>query len=206
MGATNYPNLRTVKLAAPAIRFEAYHKMNAAWASSVFHSGTCNLVYINNGEGNLELVRSNSGRGLRRLRRRQRLKLRRLDRDFRNFLVDSEAQLQASVGAFVPPPPGAGCRGGNECSLGRSAGKCCTHDQSISTWRFWAAPPLIAAIAASSLERSARSSSTILSISNGNPPFVASGPLLQMVLSKTRKKCTGRLVQENHRQREFSPP
>lgn len=25
-----------------------------------------------------------------------------------NFLIDSEAQLQAAAGAFVPPPPGAG--------------------------------------------------------------------------------------------------
>jgi Cu(I)/Ag(I) efflux system membrane fusion protein/cobalt-zinc-cadmium efflux system membrane fusion protein len=25
-----------------------------------------------------------------------------------NFLIDSEAQLQAATGAFVPPPPGAG--------------------------------------------------------------------------------------------------
>ncbi len=25
-----------------------------------------------------------------------------------NFMIDSEAQLQAAAGAFVPPPPGAG--------------------------------------------------------------------------------------------------
>ena len=25
-----------------------------------------------------------------------------------NFLVDSESQLQAALGSFVPPPPGAG--------------------------------------------------------------------------------------------------
>ena len=28
-----------------------------------------------------------------------------------NFLIDSESQLQAAAGSFVPPPPGAGaCR------------------------------------------------------------------------------------------------
>ena len=25
-----------------------------------------------------------------------------------NFLVDSESQLQAAIGSFTPPPPGAG--------------------------------------------------------------------------------------------------
>ena len=25
-----------------------------------------------------------------------------------NFLIDSESQLQAALGSFVPPPPGAG--------------------------------------------------------------------------------------------------
>ena len=29
-----------------------------------------------------------------------------------NFLIDSESQLQAAVGTFVPPPPGAGAAGG----------------------------------------------------------------------------------------------
>src|SRR5207302_3155290 len=28
-----------------------------------------------------------------------------------NFLIDSESQLQAALGSFVPPPPGAGAAG-----------------------------------------------------------------------------------------------
>src|SRR6202008_1318141 len=28
-----------------------------------------------------------------------------------NFLIDSESQLQAALGTFVPPPPGAGAAG-----------------------------------------------------------------------------------------------
>jgi hypothetical protein len=28
-----------------------------------------------------------------------------------NFLIDSENQLQAALGSFVPPPPGAGAAG-----------------------------------------------------------------------------------------------
>src|SRR5262249_31715094 len=33
-----------------------------------------------------------------------------------NFLVDSESQLQAALGSFVPPPPGAGSAGATNAS------------------------------------------------------------------------------------------
>lgn len=78
-------------------------------ASAVFHSGSRNLVFINKGEGSLEPREVDLGQ--------------RVGDDYvvlrgitpgesivtsANFLIDSEAQLQAAAGAFVPPPPGAG--------------------------------------------------------------------------------------------------
>ena len=78
-------------------------------ASAVFHSGTRALVFVNKGEGNLEPHQVELGP--------------RVDEDYvvlkglkkgdsivtsANFLIDSEAQLQAAAGAFAPPPPGAG--------------------------------------------------------------------------------------------------
>ena len=35
-----------------------------------------------------------------------------------NFLIDSESQLQAAIGSFVPPPPGAGSASGTNASQG----------------------------------------------------------------------------------------
>ncbi len=77
--------------------------------SAVFHSGSHNLVFINKGEGRLEPREVELGQ--------------RVNDDYvalkginpgeslvtsANFLIDSEAQLQAAAGAFAPPPPGAG--------------------------------------------------------------------------------------------------
>jgi len=91
-----------VVLAAPA------SKRLTIPTSSVFHSGTRNLVFINKGEGNFEPREVELGP--------------RVGDDYvvlkgtkpgeslvtsANFLIDSEAQLQAAAGAFVPPPPGA---------------------------------------------------------------------------------------------------
>lgn len=77
--------------------------------SSVFHSGTRNLVFVNKGEGNFEPreVELGSRVGddvvvLKGLKAGESLVT------SANFLIDSEAQLQAAAGAFVPPPPGAG--------------------------------------------------------------------------------------------------
>ena len=78
-------------------------------ASSIFHSGVRNLVFVNKGEGNFEPreVELGSRVGddyvvLKGLKANDSLVT------SANFLIDSEAQLQAAAGAFVPPPPGAG--------------------------------------------------------------------------------------------------
>ena len=78
-------------------------------ASAVFHSGTRSLVFVNEGGGSLAprevdlgaqagdeyVVRSGLHAGESIV-------------TSANFLIDSEAQLQAAAGAFIPPPPGAG--------------------------------------------------------------------------------------------------
>jgi Cu(I)/Ag(I) efflux system membrane fusion protein/cobalt-zinc-cadmium efflux system membrane fusion protein len=78
-------------------------------ASSIFHSGTRNLVFVNKGEGNFEPREVELGPRvgddyivLKGMRPGESLVT------SANFLIDSEAQLQAAAGAFVPPPPGAG--------------------------------------------------------------------------------------------------
>jgi Cu(I)/Ag(I) efflux system membrane fusion protein/cobalt-zinc-cadmium efflux system membrane fusion protein len=78
-------------------------------ASSIFHSGTRNLVFVNKGEGNFEPREVELGPRvgddivvLKGLKAGESLVT------SANFLIDSEAQLQAAAGAFVPPPPGAG--------------------------------------------------------------------------------------------------
>jgi Cu(I)/Ag(I) efflux system membrane fusion protein/cobalt-zinc-cadmium efflux system membrane fusion protein len=77
-------------------------------ASAVFQSGTRQLVFLNRGNGSLEPKEITVGP--------------RVGDDFvvlkglkphlsvvtsANFLIDSESQLQAAAGSFVPPPPGA---------------------------------------------------------------------------------------------------
>jgi Cu(I)/Ag(I) efflux system membrane fusion protein/cobalt-zinc-cadmium efflux system membrane fusion protein len=78
-------------------------------ASSIFHSGTRNLVFVNKGEGNFEPREVELGPRvgddyvvLKGIKPGESLVT------SANFLIDSEAQLQAAAGAFVPPPPGAG--------------------------------------------------------------------------------------------------
>ena len=78
-------------------------------ASSIFHSGTRNLVFVDKGEGSFEPreVELGSRTGddyivLKGLKEGESLVI------SANFLIDSEAQLQAAAGTFVPPPPGAG--------------------------------------------------------------------------------------------------
>lgn len=92
-----------VVLAAPAGR-----KVTIP-ASSVFHSGTRTLVFVNKGEGNFEPREVELGARvgddsivLKGIKPGESLVT------SANFLIDSEAQLQAAAGAFVPPPPGAG--------------------------------------------------------------------------------------------------
>ena len=78
-------------------------------ASAAFHSGTKNLIFVYQGEGSIEprevefgpqvgdqIVVSKGAKPGEQIVTSA------------NFLIDSEAQLQAAAGAFVPPPPGAG--------------------------------------------------------------------------------------------------
>jgi Cu(I)/Ag(I) efflux system membrane fusion protein/cobalt-zinc-cadmium efflux system membrane fusion protein len=78
-------------------------------ASAAFHSGTKNLIFVYQGEGNIEPREVVFGPQVgdqivvaKGLRREEQIVT------SANFLIDSEAQLQAAAGAFVPPPPGAG--------------------------------------------------------------------------------------------------
>jgi RND family efflux transporter MFP subunit len=78
-------------------------------ASAVFQSGTRQLVFLNHGNGSLEpkeiTVGPRAGDDfivLKGLEARQSIVT------SANFLIDSESQLQAAAGSFVPPPPGAG--------------------------------------------------------------------------------------------------
>lgn len=78
-------------------------------ASSVFHSGSRNLVFVNKGEGNFEPREVELGsRSEDDVVILKGLKPGESVVTSANFLIDSEAQLQAAAGAFVPPPPGAG--------------------------------------------------------------------------------------------------
>ena len=92
-------------------------------ASAVFHSGTRTLVFINKGEGNLEPREIELGS--------------QVGEDFvvvkgvkqgesivtsANFLIDSESQLQAAAGAFVPPTPGEGAAAAMNAPAGAPQG------------------------------------------------------------------------------------
>jgi Cu(I)/Ag(I) efflux system membrane fusion protein/cobalt-zinc-cadmium efflux system membrane fusion protein len=78
-------------------------------ATAVFHSGTHNLLFVHRGEGNIEPREVELGPAVgdqfvvrKGVKRGEQIVA------SANFLIDSEAQLQAAAGAFVPPPPGAG--------------------------------------------------------------------------------------------------
>ena len=78
-------------------------------ASAAFHSGTKNLVFVYGGEGNLEPREVEFGPQVGdQIVVTKGLKAEEQIVTSANFLIDSEAQLQAAAGAFVPPPPGAG--------------------------------------------------------------------------------------------------
>jgi RND family efflux transporter MFP subunit len=78
-------------------------------ASAVFQSGTRQLVFLNRGNGSLEpkeiAVGPRVGDDFIALKG---LKVHQPIVTSANFLIDSESQLQAAAGSFVPPPPGAG--------------------------------------------------------------------------------------------------
>jgi RND family efflux transporter MFP subunit len=77
--------------------------------SAVFHSGVKNLVFTYSGEGNIEPREVEIGPHVGgQLVITKGIKAGQQIVTSANFLIDSEAQLQAAAGAFVPPPPGAG--------------------------------------------------------------------------------------------------
>src|SRR5213082_3453108 len=78
-------------------------------ASAAFHSGTKNLLFVYSGEGNVEPREVELGPQVGdELVVTKGVKAQEQIVTSANFLIDSEAQLQAAAGAFVPPPPGAG--------------------------------------------------------------------------------------------------
>ena len=78
-------------------------------ASAAFHSGTRNLVFVYGGEGSIEPREVEFGPQVGdQVVATKGLKAEEEIVTSANFLIDSEAQLQAAAGAFVPPPPGAG--------------------------------------------------------------------------------------------------
>ena len=78
-------------------------------ASAAFHSGTKNLVFAYAGEGSIGPREVELGPQVGdEIVVNQGLKADEEIVTSANFLIDSEAQLQAAAGAFVPPPPGAG--------------------------------------------------------------------------------------------------
>jgi RND family efflux transporter MFP subunit len=78
-------------------------------ASAAFHSGTKNLLFVYSGEGSIEPREVELGPQVGdELVVTKGTKAQEQIVTSANFLIDSEAQLQAAAGAFVPPPPGAG--------------------------------------------------------------------------------------------------
>src|SRR6059036_2442315 len=81
-------------------------------ASGVLQSGTRQIVFVNRGDGYLEPreveLGDRAGENfviLKGLKEAEEILT------SANFLIDSESQLQAALGSFTPPPPGAGSAG-----------------------------------------------------------------------------------------------
>jgi membrane fusion protein, copper/silver efflux system len=78
-------------------------------ASAVFHTGTRDLVFVDHGQGYLEPREVTLGpRAGDQYAVLGGLKGGEQVVTSANFLIDSESQLQAALGSFVPAPPGAG--------------------------------------------------------------------------------------------------
>lgn len=78
-------------------------------ASAVFQSGTRQITFVDHGQGYLEPREIVTGPQVgdefivqKGVKPGERIVT------SANFLIDSESQLQAALGSFVPPPPGAG--------------------------------------------------------------------------------------------------
>ena len=77
--------------------------------SAVFHSGTKNLIFAYAGDGNIEPHEVELGPHVGdQFVISKGVKAGEQIVTSANFLIDSEAQLAAAAGAFMPPPPGAG--------------------------------------------------------------------------------------------------
>ena len=78
-------------------------------ASAVFQTGTRSVVFVDQGDGNLDpkevVLGPRAGDEFVVLKG---LKVHQKIVTSANFLIDSESQLQAAAGSFAPPPPGAG--------------------------------------------------------------------------------------------------
>src|SRR5947208_13823556 len=78
-------------------------------AGAAFHSGTKNLLFVYKGEGSIEPREVELGPQVGdELVITKGVKAQEQIITSANFLIDSEAQLQAAAGAFIPPLPGAG--------------------------------------------------------------------------------------------------
>jgi Cu(I)/Ag(I) efflux system membrane fusion protein/cobalt-zinc-cadmium efflux system membrane fusion protein len=91
-------------------------------ASGVLQSGTRQIVFVDRGAGYLEPREVQLGPAvgeeyivLHGLKVGERVVT------SANFLVDSESQLQAAIGSFVPPPPGAGAAASMNGPTGQTA-------------------------------------------------------------------------------------
>lgn len=78
-------------------------------ASAVLQSGTSQVLFVNHGDGNLEPRQVMTGARVGdEFIVVSGLKAHESIVTSANFLIDSESQLQAASGSYVPPPPGAG--------------------------------------------------------------------------------------------------
>jgi membrane fusion protein, copper/silver efflux system len=78
-------------------------------ASAVFHSGTRQIIFVNHGDGQFEPRDVQTGLQVgEQVVITKGIKAGESIATSANFLMDSESQLQAAAGAYVPPPPGAG--------------------------------------------------------------------------------------------------
>src|SRR5207253_3309383 len=78
-------------------------------ASGVYQSGTRQIAFVDRGDGHFEPREVEAGARAgddfvvtKGLKAGERVVT------SANFLMDSESQLQAAIGSFAPPPPGAG--------------------------------------------------------------------------------------------------
>ncbi|HWE00712.1 MAG TPA: efflux RND transporter periplasmic adaptor subunit, partial [Bryobacteraceae bacterium] len=91
-------------------------------ASGVFHSGTRQIAFIDRGGGYLEPRQIETGMQagddlvvLKGLKAGDRIVT------SANFLIDSESQIQAAMGSFAPPPPGAGAAASMNAPAGQAS-------------------------------------------------------------------------------------